>query len=55
MNSVRSNNLSCNYQSFTPSNCKEIEIRKFEFVVKTQFLYVETLSIMALKLAWTDY
>ena len=41
LNSVRSNNLSCNYQSFTPSSCKKIVIRKFEFVVKTQFLYVE--------------
>ena len=37
MNSVRSNNLSLKYQRVTPSGCKDIGIRKFEFVVKTQF------------------
>ena len=25
------------YQKFTPSDCKDIEIKKFEFVPKTQF------------------
>ena len=34
-NSVGSNNLSL---KFTPSGCKDIEITKFKFVVKTQFL-----------------
>ena len=38
MNSVRSKNLSLKYQSFSPSSCKDIGIRKFEFVTKTQFL-----------------
>ena len=27
------------YQRFTPSSCKDIRIRKFEFVEKTQFLW----------------
>ena len=40
MNSVRSNNLSLKYQSFTTLGCKDVGVRKFEFVVKTQFLYV---------------
>ena len=38
MNSVRSNNLSLKYQRFATSGCKDIRIRKFEFVAKTQFL-----------------
>ena len=28
------------YQRFIPSGCRDIEIRKFEVVAKTQFLYV---------------
>ena len=39
MNSVRLNNLSLKYQSFTTLGCKDIGIRKFEFGAKTQFLY----------------
>ena len=36
MNSVRSNNLSLNYQRFTRTpSCKDMEISKFEFVAKT--------------------
>ena len=42
MISVRSNNLSLKYLRFTPSGFKGIEIRKFEFVAKTQFLYTIT-------------
>ena len=38
MNSVRSNNVSLKYQRPTPSGCKDIWIRKFECVAKTQFL-----------------
>ena len=38
MNYVRSNNLSLKYQRCWPSGCKDIGIRKFEFVAKTQFL-----------------
>jgi len=30
--------LSLKYQRFTPSGCKDKEIRNFEFVAKTQFL-----------------
>ena len=37
MNSVRSNNLSLR---FKPSGCKDIGIRTFKFVAKTQFLSV---------------
>ena len=35
MNSVRLTSLSLKYKLFTPSGCKHIGIRKFEFVVKT--------------------
>ena len=38
MNSDRSNKLSLKYQRFTLSGCRDIGIRKFEFVAKTQFL-----------------
>ena len=37
MNSVGSNNLSLKYLMFTPLSWKDIEIRTFEFVAKTQF------------------
>ena len=37
MNSVRSNSVSLKYQRPTPSGCKDIGVRKFEFVAKTQF------------------
>ena len=30
---------STNNQSFTPSGCKDIGIRKFEFMAKTQYVY----------------
>ena len=39
MNSVKLNNLSLKYQRFTPSGCKDVGTRKFEFVTKTQILY----------------
>ena len=32
------NSLSWKYQRFKQSGCKDIGIRKFEFVAKTQFL-----------------
>ena len=38
MNSVRSKNLSLKYQKVKPTGCRDIEIRKFEVVAKTQFL-----------------
>ena len=37
MNYVRLNNPSLKYQRFTPSGCRDIGNRKFEFVAKTQF------------------
>ena len=39
MNSVRSNSFSLKYQRFTLSDCKDIWIRTFNFVTRTQFLY----------------
>ena len=39
------NNLSLKYQIWTPSDCKDIEIRKFAFVPKTQFLYISACQI----------
>ena len=39
MNSVRSKNVGLKYQRPTPSGCKDIGIRKFEFVAKAQFLF----------------
>ena len=36
MSSGRSNNISLKYQRFTQSDCKDIGIRKSEFVAKTQ-------------------
>ena len=41
MNSVRLNNLRLKYQSFTAAGCKDIGIRKSEFMAKTQILYRE--------------
>ena len=38
MPSVRSNNLSLKYETLTLLDWKDIEIRKFKFVAKTQFL-----------------
>ena len=38
INSFKSNNLSLKYQRFAPSGCKDIGIRRFEFVAKTQVL-----------------
>ena len=38
MNYVRSKSLSLKYQGFLPSDSRDIEIRKFKFVAKTQFL-----------------
>ncbi len=38
INSVRPNNLSLRYLRFTSSDCKDIGIRQFECVTKTQFL-----------------
>ena len=38
MNYVRPNDIKLKYKRFTPSGCKDIVIRKFEFVSKTQFL-----------------
>ena len=38
MISVRSNNLSLKYQRFTTSSSKDIEVKIFDFVPKTQLL-----------------
>ena len=39
MNPIGSNNLSLKYQRFKPLDCKDIGIRKFEFVTKTRFSF----------------
>ena len=39
LNYVKINKLSLKYQRFTPSGCKDIKIKKFEFDAKNQFLY----------------
>ena len=41
MNSVWSYNLSFRFQRFTPHGCKDIAIKKFEFVARTPFLYTK--------------
>jgi len=43
MNSVISNNLTLKYQRCTSLDCKDLEIRKFEFVAKTYFPSFEQL------------
>ena len=40
MNYVRLEYLGLKYQRFTPLGCNDIGIGKFEFVVKTQILYM---------------
>ena len=49
MNSVRLNNPSLKYQRFTSTGCRDIGIRKFEFVAKTQILWMIKLPI---RLSW---
>ena len=39
MNPLQSNNPCLKYYRFTPSSCKDIGIRKFELVAKTEFFY----------------
>ena len=46
----QTNNLSLKYQRFAPSGCKDIGIRRFEFVAKTQFLHDQD-SILS---AWQE-
>ena len=45
MNLILSNNLSLKHQRFTLSGCKDIKIRKFDFVAKTQFLNLQLPSL----------
>ena len=47
MNSVRSNNISLKYQSFTTLDSKDIGIIKSEFVAKTQFLWAGSVEVLA--------
>ena len=44
MNYVASNYLSLKYQKSTSSGSIDIEIRKFEFVARTQFLLIIPLA-----------
>ena len=52
MNSVRPKNLSLKYKRFTSSDRKDIGIRKFEFVTKTQFLYSVTVPVVSEQNLW---
>ena len=45
INSGRSSSLSLKYQRFTPSGCKDIGVRKYKFVAKTQFLWQICLNL----------
>ena len=48
MHSVRSTHLSLKYLMFTPSGCKDIKIRKFEFAAKTSTqVYLELTKTQA--------
>ena len=47
VNSVKSK-FQMSSQRFTPSGCKDIEIRKFEFVANTQILCSEKITISPL-------
>ena len=40
MNFVKFDNLRLKFQTFISSDCKELRIRKFEFVAKTQFHFI---------------
>jgi len=42
INHVRSSTQILKYRRFTPSGCKDKVIRKYEFVAKTQFLYLQS-------------
>ena len=48
MNSVGSNNLSLNYQWFSPSGCKDKGIRKFDFMAKLNSFFQDVSSIIFL-------
>ena len=50
INSVSSNSVSFKYQRFPPSGCKDIEIIKFDFLTKIQFLYSKADSFQVLYL-----
>ena len=44
--SVTINNLSLKFQKFKPAGCEDKGIKKFEFVAKTQFLYMHGLNFI---------
>ena len=50
MNSVRSNNISLKYPRPTPFGCKDIRIRKFEFVAKTFNSFARSSKVSMFKL-----
>ena len=45
VNSARSKSLRFIYQRFTPSSCKDIGIKKFEFVSKNSFLFDPSIKL----------
>ena len=55
MNSVRSNCLSLKYQGFPTSGCQDIGSRQFEFVAKTQFLWLISMITILANVQGKDY
>jgi len=45
MKYIRLNNPRLKYQRFTPTGCRDIGIRTFQFVAKTQILYLKNQKI----------
>ena len=46
INYVRTNSLSLKSQRLTPSDCKDIKIRKIEFVTKTMSYFILTQQLI---------
>ena len=55
MHSVRSTNLSLKFLRFTPPGCKDIKIRTFQFVAKTQFLWSLSTKILNINLSFSYF
>ena len=57
INSVRSNNVSLKYQTFISTGSRDIEIRNFEVVAKTQFLckFIEYLIFLKIRIILFKY
>ena len=47
--SVRANSLSLIYEIFSPSDCKDMEIRKLDFVTKARLLFTSWANVIICK------